>query len=92
MLRGRPTCQVEVLQRSLGSDRGVQLGAEPGDAVICAVDLTSGRSDVVRVGDGRPCVDVLDLRGGRGKIKVKDQTSRADAFHAAEGRRSPCLW
>lgn len=91
MLRGRPTCQVEVLQRSLRSHRGAQLGAEAGDAVIRAVDLPPGRSDVVRVGDGRPRVDVLDLRR-RGEIKVKDQTSRAAAFHAAEGPGSPSLW
>lgn len=60
-LRGRPTCQVEVLQRRLRSHRGVHLGAEAGGAVIGAVDLPFGRSDVVSVCDGRPRVHVLDL-------------------------------
>lgn len=60
-LRRRPTCQVEVLQRSPRSHRGVQLWAESGGAVIRAVNLPLGRSDVVRVCDGSPRVHVFDL-------------------------------
>lgn len=62
VLRRRPTCQVEVLQRCLRSHRGVQLGAESGGAVICAVNLPFGRADVVCVCDGSSCVDVFDLQ------------------------------
>ncbi len=56
-----PTCQIEVLQRSLRSHCGAQFRAESGDAVIRAVDFTFGGSDIVRVCDGGSSVNVLNL-------------------------------
>ena len=58
---GRLTCQVEVLQRRLRSDGGVQLSTEALDAMVSAVDLSPGCSDVVVVGDGGPGVDKRNL-------------------------------
>lgn len=74
-LRGRPTCQVEVLQRSLGPHVGVQLGGEAGGVVLGAVNLPFGRADVVCVGDGGPRVHVLDLQRRNRKYCVKPPPS-----------------
>ena len=59
--RRRLTRQVEVLQRRLRSDGGVEVGAEALDAVVGAVDLPPGRADVVVVGDWGPGVDERNL-------------------------------
>lgn len=56
------TCQVQVLQGSLGSQHGAELRVESAFSVIRTVDFTFGCSDVVCVCDGRAGVDVLDLR------------------------------
>lgn len=74
-----PTCQVEVLQRSLGSHRGVQLRAEAGGAVIRTVDLPFGRSDVVCVCDGSSRVHVLDLQRPQRKESVESGWRRSSA-------------
>lgn len=59
------TRQVEVLQRSLGSHRGVELGTESTFSVIRPINFSFGSSDVVRVCDGCAGVNVLDLRRRR---------------------------
>lgn len=59
------TRQVEVLQRSLGSHRGVELGTEAAFSVIRPVNFSFGSSDVVRVCDGSAGVNVLNLHRRR---------------------------
>lgn len=58
---GGLTCQVEVLQWSLGSYCSVELRAESGQAMIRSVNLTFGGSNVVCVSDGGSSIDVLNL-------------------------------
>lgn len=86
MARRQPTCQVEVLQGRLGSHRGVQLGAESGGAVVCAVNLPSGRADVVCVCDGGSRVDVFHLqRRNRKSGSARSSIRRRDRRYLLSG-------
>lgn len=58
---GGLTCQVEVLQWSLGSYCSTEFRAESGQAMIRSVNLTFGGSNIVSVCDGGSSIDVLNL-------------------------------
>lgn len=62
------TCQIEVLQWRLSSHCNVQLRVEPADAVICAIDLAFGGSDVVCVCDGSTSINVFNLHKEKKQI------------------------